>query len=240
MSLISERLAQLTIVERFSNDLADKIRHLVFEHLPGVENAGLVQIMKGIEFRVLFDGLKPGDHLYWLDTFAPDNYLWIGHVQEAARRGAVMKFLVLSPHSELARMRAAELGGLYQNNENFIKNLTMFAQQLGAARNELSIEQRPNIDIRVYSDLLGCPIYLVRRDDTPIRAFSSLYLSKGTRTGFPHFEWKNSETYGLIQEFDKYIVEKWKRSTPWTAAESVAATPTPPPVHPGTSVSPST
>lgn len=211
LSLVSEHLAQLTIIERFSEDLAKRIRNLVLEHIPGVENAGLVQIIPEMNFELLFDQLENGDELYWLDTFAPSSIMWIKDVVDAARRGAVMKFLVLSPYSKLAPLRANELGSFFLPKD-FIRELTGFEKRLTEARDILETDKRKNIDVLLYEDLLGCPIYLIRKKGVPVKALSSFYLGKATGTKFPHFEWTNSGPDNFIRELDTYVISKWNRA----------------------------
>jgi hypothetical protein len=118
-----------------------------------------------------------------------------------------MKFLVLSPHSPLATVRAKEVGILFSHD--FVRELEGFAQRLAHARDSLEANYRGNIEIRLYDDLLGCPIYLVRQNETPVRSFSSLYLGKPTGTEFPHFEWTNNGSHNFIEVLDAYILSKW-------------------------------
>jgi hypothetical protein len=73
------------------------------------------------------------------------------------------------------------------------------------------------LDVVEYNDLLGSPIYLNRRNNRPVWAFTSSYLAKPTTKHNPYFKWvsvKNEsggET-GFIEQIDKYIIEKWDRT----------------------------
>jgi hypothetical protein len=213
LSLVSERLAQLTIITIFSEELSQKIRRLVFEDRPGVEASGLVGIVGQMDFGSLFKKLECNDELFWLDTYAPGVKLWIQDVEDAARKGATLNFLILSPESDLARMRAREIGRFF-SPENFVKELQGFGEVIQEAS-----KGHQNVHLRYYKDLLGCPIYLVRREGKPYWAFSSLYLGKATGAKFPHFEWSNPATLtesevSVISALDDYVNAKWERAIP--------------------------
>jgi hypothetical protein len=155
-ALFSDHLTEIHIVKELSTDLATKIQRLVFEAFPGIQNAGLIAIHDAMPFRTLFELLEHGDELFWLDTYAPGQKIWIDAIEAAAVRGATMNFLVLCPDSELVGLRATEIASLF-SYEKFKKELELFIDDLLETKQELANNINIQaINVRQYSNLLAC------------------------------------------------------------------------------------
>jgi hypothetical protein len=164
---------------------------------------GLDSIESSLSFKKIFDDLQPGDTLWWLDTFAPAHRSWIEHVTRAIQRGVSVNMLILDPKSPLCAMRAMELAPDF-TLETFLAELSLFIADF----NNLSKQKNliGHLNICLYDDLLGAPIYLVTKNAKPIYAYSSMYLSKPTGVDFPHFRWNEGPMCEILFH---YVREKY-------------------------------
>ena len=170
---------------------------------------GFSGFLPGMDYEGLFKKLEKGDTLWWLDTYCPGHELWENELRRALSRGANMRMLVLSAHSPYAVDRANEIGGTY-TPERFKNELKSFIEALDIIKKET--EQQPGkLEILEYTDRPGLPIYLVARNDTPIYAYSSLFLGKPTGVSFPHMKWTGAE-WSVITLLKEYIEAKWERN----------------------------
>lgn len=164
-----------------------------------------------MDFVDLFDGLGKGHELWWLDTYAPEHKLWIGHLRDAISRGARIRVLALNPDCIIADYRAQEIGDLY-TPARFKAELKLFIDDLSACTKTKSTEGG-FLELRIYSDLTGIPIYLVRRGKTPTYAYTSFFMGAPSGVDFAHMRWQPSER-GLLNDFFGHVERKWNRSGP--------------------------
>lgn len=172
---------------------------------------GLTEIRTEMSFDALFDGLQHGDELWWLDTYAPNHTGWQTKLENALARGANVRMLVLDPSSAMGELRANELPKRFTpevfHNELivFLRDMTSIARESGRAG---------RMELRIYKDLLGCPIYMVRRGGTVQYVYSSMYLGVATGTGFPHLRWKpEMQDNDVTRYFVSYYSRKWDAAT---------------------------
>jgi hypothetical protein len=184
--------------------LDEKIEDII----PGCFRYGLSEFRTEMDFAQLFDDLKKGDELWWLDTYAPGQTLWINHMREAIRRGAIIKILALNPTCHNADYRAEEIGGLFSST--FKSELQLFINDLSTCTKKKSREEGC-LELRQYSDLPCIPIYLVCRENKPIYAYTSFFLGAPTGVEFPHMTWRMGEL-SLLTHFLDYIKGKWNRN----------------------------
>jgi hypothetical protein len=200
-------------------ELAELLDNKIEEIIEGRFFYGLHEFCQKMDFTRLFNDLKKGDELWWLDTYAPGHKHWIDCMYEAVRRGAIIRILALKPNCINADHRAEEIGGLYLDSFNseldsFIKDIKCKIKcwEDEKSEDEKSIEGG-FLDIREYEDLPCIPIYLVSRDKTPIYAYTSFFLCKPTAVDFPHMSWRPSEG-SLLNHLFPYIKNKWDRNKP--------------------------
>jgi hypothetical protein len=167
-----------------------------------------VSIQKKIDFAAIFNSLEPGDELLWLDTYAPDEMGWIENLERAVSRGAAVKMLVLNPNSKLVQLRAEEIVSSHFSPEKFREGLTKFYQDMLHCQEE----GQGRMEVRVYDDLLGCPVYLIARNGQARKAISSLYLSTATYA-FPHFVWEASAERQILDALENYFRKKWSKAS---------------------------
>ncbi len=171
---------------------------------------GLIRIEESLLFDKVFDSLKPGDTLWWLDTFSPGHKGWIDHVEAAIRHGASVNMLILDPESPLCAMRAEEIGGYYKP-ERFRNELETFIADFKECQKTVNEENSKGarLTISLYRDLLGVPCYIVVRKNQPILAYSSMYLTKPTGVDFPHFCWNQGPMCDILYS---YVMGKYNRN----------------------------
>jgi hypothetical protein len=167
-------------------------------------------IQECIDFPTVFRGLKKGQQLYWLDTWAPAFDAFQLNMEEALKKGADIRMLILDPSSKMCQLRAQEIGGaigagFLESQALFLKTMENMQQRTSTADGKL--------EIRTYDELLGIPCYIVCENDKPIHGWSSLYLGDATGVTFPHFFWEGGEG-SVLDEIYKYVKEKWERNKP--------------------------
>jgi hypothetical protein len=172
--------------------------------VPKVFTFGLKNIESRMKYSDLFDSLQSGDELWWLDTYAPGYQSWRANLRSALARGARVKMLVLEPGCRSAKLRANEIAPDLRPDA-FHSDLKQFHDDM-IARARAS--QNRAIDVRIYNDLIGCPIYLIERNGRAVNAFSSLYLNPAS-FDFPHFEWEESTQRQILDGLQKYVKYKW-------------------------------
>lgn len=158
----------------------------------------------------LFDCLKEGDTLWWLDTFCPGQKRWINHVKQAIERGAIINMLILDPESSSCEMRATELCDEFAG-QGFKDELKLFITAFKDLQERIRKSRTAgDIHISFYSGLLGVPCYIVEKDGHAIYAYSSMYLSAATGVSFPHFLWEKGDMCEMLLA---YVRKKWDSAT---------------------------
>ena len=210
-----EILKELFFKEDNLSSFENRINHLFESKIEGVliqaKKFGLESIENSLPIKQLFDDLKAGDTLWWLDTFSPGHKQWLDNVEKAILRGAVINMLIPDPNSELCAMRADEIGGFYKP-EKFTTELNIFIEDFTECKKFINKNTLGgDINIVLYNDLFGVPCYIVTRDDQPIYAYSSMYLTKPTGVDFPHFRWNQG---AMIQILFTYVKNKFDKFNP--------------------------
>jgi len=193
------------------DELRELLDHKVEEMVEGRFVYGLAGFQQKMDFVQLFDDLKKGDELWWLDTYVPGHKLWIEHMRNAIRRGAKIRVLALNPDCTNADYRAEEIGDLY-SPVHFKSELQSFIDDLSVCTKDESREGG-SLEVRKYSDLPCIPIYLVCHDNKPVYAYTSFFMGLPTGVAFPHMSWRPSEL-GLLSHCFNYINSKWNRNGP--------------------------
>ena len=140
-------LAKLLIL-KFYSKLAlhhlEKLLQLSFSVLDDKIDAELIQARKMRFGRIvdsspipkLFDDLKKGDTLWWLDVYCPNHDEWMCHVDKAIQRGASIKMLIPDPDTPFCHLRAEEISEYYKNDK-YILNLRILRRILKIIKKSL-------------------------------------------------------------------------------------------------------
>jgi|GEM_PF-3023147 hypothetical protein len=200
-----EKISRESFVRQVSKLFDEKIDTEMMQ----TRKFGLSRIYDFLPIEKLFDDLLPGDTLWWLDTYCPGHKRWIENVKNAIQRDVIINMLVLDPSSPFCSLRAQEIGGLY-TTDSYISELKLFIKDFEKCRDVLTSQNALGyLDIIIYNDLLGVPCYIVTRNEKPIYAYSSMFLTKSTGTGFPHFYWEQGP---MCISLYQYVKEKYDKN----------------------------
>lgn len=192
------------------NDIETLIDNKIDNVLLNTTKYGFDGLIDEMDFRSLFDNLSKGDILWWLDTYAPGHSAWENNMKQALIRGANINMLILSPNASLLiKSRAIELGGQF-TEQRFLADLQRFLDTMTHIKDETE-SAKGKLDIRLYDETLGIPIYVVAEKGEPKYAYTSFYLCSPTAVSFPHIKWK-SVNDGGITSLIAYILKKWERN----------------------------
>lgn len=170
-----------------------------------------VRMIPKMDFFNLFDDLRTGQTLYWLDTFCPSFETWVPDLIRAVGRGAHIRMLALDPDCENARDRAAELASTY-GTENFLSDLRRFINTIKGCKSQC-IHLEGSLVLLPYHDLLGAPTYIVcDESDEPLYGFSADYLCDPSVTS-RHFCWTAHHRAELGSRL-RYTLTKWDKNNP--------------------------
>lgn len=181
-----------------------------------------------LDFVGLFERLKPGEELWWLDTYCPD--MDKDGVRDAMKRalavGATLRMLVIDPSCEIAKARAEEIriGGF--DPVTFETGARRHLNFMNRLREELPPREAKRLSVETYVGLPCAPIYLRMRgrDDAAdwtsgqaLEAWTSYFLRWPTYEA-AHLHWgrpvedRQPPLPGLeLDAFARYFGDKWKR-----------------------------
>jgi hypothetical protein len=215
---VSGRFDQISIFRRFSDELTEKMRNLVFVDLANVKTSGIENVCQEIKFEELFGSLRPLDELYVLSTYF-SRILYdklLDPAEVAAKLGVRLHFLIMDPDSALLSMRAEELADDDFTTESFKDGIKRFRAELlklqQRVANEKNGKTKGFLQIAEYNDLIGSPVYLIRRNGKPLFAYSSFYFDRPIDQGqVPYFKWIDKGKDSFIHQIDSYVMAKWER-----------------------------
>lgn len=213
LEILRERFFEKENIKSFVESVSQLFDQKIDDQLIKAREFGLDRIEESLSFEKLFKELKKDDTLWWLDTFCPGEIQWIKHFKNAIQSGVKIKMLIMDPNSSLCEMRAKELGEPFSTEDddtelNFTKQLKGFLQTFF----DLEKKSTGHLNIVLYNDLLGVPCYVVERNNQPIYTYSSMYLTKPTGLGFPHFRWnKTANKDDMCDILFSYVKEKYNR-----------------------------
>jgi hypothetical protein len=214
-----ELLREFFFTEANLSSFENRVEQLFDKKIDGAllqaRKFGLQRIEDSLPVTKLFTSLKAGDTLWWLMTFCPGHKMWIKHVEEAVAAGAVINMLIPAPDSPLCALRAEEITEDYYSVERFNKDLTTFIEDFLECQKVVtrSTNTGGSLNFAFYNDLHGIPCYVVTRGGQPVYAYSSMYLTKPTGVGFPHFHWHQGLVADNIYEYVKNKYNKYTNKT---------------------------
>jgi hypothetical protein len=177
------------------------------QFIAGSAKAGLVAFHDRIDFSKLFEQLERGDELLWLDTYCPRHTEFVEQIRPALERGAKLRMLIIDTKCANARFRAEEIGGLYKP-ENFIKEIEVFTDRMHSICNDNKL-LRESWQIYTYDDLPCIPMYVIARNGSPYRGYSSFFLNKPSAY-FVHLEWEPTPN-GVLMSMHEYFEQKYQK-----------------------------
>jgi hypothetical protein len=214
-AIIIALLDHFYTIKEVTNNMAVLISREVTEKLDrliqGREKYGLVGFLREMDFVNLFKQLVPEDELLWLDTYGPNYSTFLDELEDAIRRGAKIKMLVIDPMCPNATFRAEEIEMIGYREQAFRQQTEFFIQSITDASNRALNDQktRGSCEIRMYRDLPCIPMYIIRRNGVLLKGYSSAYLTKPTSIRFVHLEWVSRKEDGVLEEMERYFNHKW-------------------------------
>jgi hypothetical protein len=198
--------------EEHVSDIRDAINQTEDRILNGVVGAsnrlGLAGFEKKLDYGELLDSLEETDELLWLDTFAQSYTVFMDRLNPAIERGCRIRMLVIDPHCENVKHRAAEIGGsMFADPERFRQQVENFLSTTKSMAAQATTKSG-SIEVRRYSSLPCVPLYIVRRAELPIRGYSSFFFHRAT-DGYFHIRWRDAKE-GFLHEASEYFERKWK------------------------------
>lgn len=183
------------------------------EILPNMVMHGLCGIKKfSLSFHVL-ENLKNGDTLYWLDTYCPNPDKLSKSLENAIIRGAKVMILSIKADCKNAVYRTEELSEESQRKGNVKPQIEIWQNCLRNISESLkqNKETKGSLEVLLYEDLLGMPLYIQIRNGQPIHGYSGFYVNNSA-SDFIYLEWKPSSSNGMIRDLANYFDGKWKRN----------------------------
>lgn len=186
------------------------VKQMMEHFVMGSLKAGLIQFHERLNFSKLFDDLKPGDELLWLDTFCTLSE-FIDKIRPALDRGATIRMLVINPHCETSKLRAQELKGSAYDADMFANEAHAFTKRIRAIVNATDSTSNA-LEVVIYDDLPCVPAYIVLHDGLPVRGYSGHFFTKPSAFG-THLEW-HPVAGGVLEQMLKYFEQKWATHRP--------------------------
>jgi hypothetical protein len=162
------------------------------------------------DFGRVFNLLKPGDELLWLDTYAPTYREFQSHMENVLRTGVKLRMLVIDSTCDNARFRAEEIDRRGFGPRTFSKEVDEFRDWIRDIVHKVAADvpsARRDCRVRIYNDLPCFPMYIIVREALPVRGFNSFFLTEPTAY-FVHLEWEHTSE-GLLAYMHRYFEQKW-------------------------------
>jgi hypothetical protein len=170
-----------------SREVIEVVATTLNAFMPSFEKWGFQGFEENLSYKVIFEALCAGDELLWFDTYAPSRSEVLKHLIAALAQGAKIKMLVIDPKSNVAILRAKEIHQTGLSEKTFLDDLKSFIFELSNIKNDTG-----SLEVKLYDDLPCVPMYIHRRNNIPIRGFTSYFLSHASE-GFAHARWGFAE-----------------------------------------------
>jgi hypothetical protein len=197
-ALITTIIDRQYVLGTFTSTVAEAI-----DQDRSISRYGLVCAHDRLDFRELWKALEINDELCWLDTYCPLTNDFLVELKGALERHVRVKMLVIDPQCQNAAYRSVELERTTETGDSWRTGLADFTTRMQKLQRQYS----PNFDLRHYDDLPGLPMYLIVRNNTPVRGYFSFFLSQGSAY-LVHFELRGGD---LLSEMYNYFISKWNR-----------------------------
>ncbi len=164
---------------------------------PAGGGQGLDGVREEVDLVQLLKDVRPGQELWWMDTFPLTFAGDLDAIHRALRSGVRIRLLVLEPRSPSLTYRLREIRQHYGLSPMDLRRSfdTLCSQLRVLAEVDASVVD--NLEVRAYDGLPGAPMYLVlgenrsdgERRGEVLRALSSYYLLDASQD-MPYIEWR--------------------------------------------------
>ena len=182
------------------------------------DRLGLVGVCEELDAVDVLRGVRPGQELWWMDTFPLTLAGDLDAIHKALDAGVRVRLLVLDPKSPALASRLGEIRHHYGLSPmDLRRSFDTLVHQLRAL-GELDPVVAERLEVRVYDGLPGAPIFLVLGDPAAaeepaagpgapqvIRAFSSYFLLDASQD-MPYLEWRDGP---FADRLHSYARHKW-------------------------------
>ncbi|GAA1772292.1 DUF5919 domain-containing protein [Kocuria aegyptia] len=182
------------------------------------DQLGLVGVREELDAVDVLRGVRPGQELWWMDTFPLTLAGDLDAIHRALAAGVRVRLLVLDPKSPALASRLREIRHHYGLSPmDLRRSFDTLVHQLRAL-GELDPVVAERLEVRVYDGLPGAPIYLVLGSpaaaEDPVadpgapgvlRAFSSYFLLDASQD-MPYLEWRDGPFAARLHSYARH---KW-------------------------------
>lgn len=191
-------------------EVAAAVTTTINAFMPSFEKWGFQGFQDNLDLRDIFERLRSGDELLWLDTYAPSRAVVVGHITAALARGAKVRMLAIAPTAHTAKFRAKEIQQPGFTEQTFLDDLGSFIDALCVTAKQTAPSGA--LELKLYHDLPCVPMYIHKRGGIPIRGFTSYFLAHASEN-FAHAKWTFADD-GMLKYFSEYFEAKWANAKP--------------------------
>lgn len=185
---------------------------------PREDQLGLVGVREELDVVDVLRGVRPGQELWWTDTFPLTLAGDLDAIHKALGAGVRVRLLVLDPKSPALASRLREIRHHYGLSPmDLRRSFDTLVHQLRAL-GELDPVVAERLEVRVHDGLPGAPIYLVLgspaeagepaedpRAPEVLRAYSSYFLLDASQD-MPYLEWRDGP---FADRLHAYVRHQW-------------------------------
>ncbi|MFI7495850.1 hypothetical protein ACH9D2_14200 [Kocuria sp. M4R2S49] len=183
---------------------------------PRDDQLGLVGVREELDVVDVLRGVRPGQELWWMDTFPLTLAGDLDAVHKALGTGVRVRLLVLDPKSPALASRLREIRHHYGLSPmDLRRSFDTLVHQLRAL-GELDPVVAERLEVRVHDGLPGAPIFLVLGDPAAaeepaadprapevLRAYSSYYLLDASQD-MPYLEWRDGSFADRLHAYARH------------------------------------
>lgn len=202
---------------------------------PRDDQLGLVGVREELDAVDVLRGVRPGQELWWMDTFPLTLAGDLDAIHKALDAGVRVRLLVLDPKSPALASRLREIRHHYGLSPmDLRRSFDTLVHQLRAL-GELDPVVAERLEVRVYDGLPGAPIYLVlgppaAAEDPAadpgapqvLRAFSSYFLLDASQD-MPYLEWRDGPFAARLHAYARHKWEEGRTVFPTEPADRSAS-----------------
>jgi hypothetical protein len=219
-------LLEAILAKTHIDQIRDSIAPVINESLRSVRHTGVNFGVQSVtkksdqDWVDLFRNLEPDEELLWLDTSAPKPGWYDQSLPERIRNGTKVRILILDPDSENAKYRATEASEQWylpseeqeEAEKHFRSEAVLFIEQLSKVGDRLQTDLvKGRLQVALYPDLPGVPLYLIKKQGHPDLAWTSFFLNNATYEQV-HFDWTLTSKDSVLLRLAHYFDRKWERT----------------------------
>lgn len=155
------------------------------------------------DFRKLFEMVRSGEEVWWLDTYCPRKDEFLKAITAALASGIRIRMLIIKQGCPNAAFRSEELSGTPDTGPAWNSGLADFHMRMRA----LAASSAGAFQVLEYDDLLAVPMYLIVGPAGARSGFFSFFLAVPS-AHFVHYELQGGP---LLVAMQNYFAAKWDR-----------------------------